>query len=196
MLKKGLVSLANAEIQYSLLVDDSNKWIMLFYTIIPEEIEQINDQIKTVENAETEFYKNNGVGEDTTVVKRFFSSDLINHHNIFLEHKQRQNTDFFMSLIEQPPVSRVKISLLGMCLNNIVPNSKKRRDNVFTFDTIDEDSAYHARVFAPLYGVNEDPVTGTANGAVSSYLVKNGIIKKNKFVWNKETFLKGLEGYL
>lgn len=41
---------------------------------------------------------------------------------------------------------------------------------------------YHARNFAPVYGVNEDPVTGTANGAVSSYLVKHKIIGKNNFI--------------
>jgi PhzF family phenazine biosynthesis protein len=42
--------------------------------------------------------------------------------------------------------------------------------HVFTFDTIDESSVYHARNFAPVYGINEDPVTGTANGAVCAYL--------------------------
>lgn len=54
--------------------------------------------------------------------------------------------------------------------------------HVFTFDTIEESSTYHARVFAPLYGINEDPVTGTANGAVSSYLRKNGIIKEDSLI--------------
>jgi PhzF family phenazine biosynthesis protein len=33
-----------------------------------------------------------------------------------------------------------------------------------------------------VYGINEDPVTGTANGAVCSYLVKNGIIQKRNLV--------------
>jgi len=42
--------------------------------------------------------------------------------------------------------------------------------HVFTFDALDESSLYHARNFAPFYGVNEDPVTGTANGAVCAYL--------------------------
>jgi trans-2,3-dihydro-3-hydroxyanthranilate isomerase len=42
--------------------------------------------------------------------------------------------------------------------------------HVFTFETLDESSVYHARNFAPCYGINEDPVTGTANGAVCSYL--------------------------
>ena len=49
--------------------------------------------------------------------------------------------------------------------------------HLFTFDAIESSSIYHARNFAPLYGINEDPVTGTANGAVCSYLLKNGIIK-------------------
>ncbi|MFH1101717.1 MAG: PhzF family phenazine biosynthesis protein [Methanobacteriota archaeon] len=53
--------------------------------------------------------------------------------------------------------------------------------HVFTFETVEEDSVYHARNFAPLYGVNEDPVTGTANGAVVSYLVKNGIRRGSRF---------------
>ena len=52
--------------------------------------------------------------------------------------------------------------------------------HVFTFDSLNETSIYHARNFAPLYGINEDPVTGTANGAVCAYL------HKNKFVDNKE----------
>ena len=54
--------------------------------------------------------------------------------------------------------------------------------HVFTFKTIEEKSVYHARVFAPLYGINEEPVTGTANGAVCSYLYKNKIIKNKNLV--------------
>jgi PhzF family phenazine biosynthesis protein len=49
---------------------------------------------------------------------------------------------------------------------------------LFTFDTLENDSTYHARVFCPLYAINEDPTTGTANGALSYYLIKNNIIKK------------------
>jgi PhzF family phenazine biosynthesis protein len=54
--------------------------------------------------------------------------------------------------------------------------------HVFTFETIEKTSMYHARNFAPCYGINEDPVTGTANGAVSNYLVQNGIISEKKLV--------------
>lgn len=40
----------------------------------------------------------------------------------------------------------------------------------FTFDTLEPGSTLHGRMFAPLAGVFEDPVTGTASGAVGSYL--------------------------
>jgi len=54
--------------------------------------------------------------------------------------------------------------------------------HLFTFDTVEPDSIYHARNFAPIYGVNEDPVTGTANGAVCSYLIKNKIVKNRNLI--------------
>lgn len=40
----------------------------------------------------------------------------------------------------------------------------------FTFDTLDGESTLHGRMFAPAVGVDEDPVTGTASGAVGAYL--------------------------
>ena len=54
--------------------------------------------------------------------------------------------------------------------------------HVFTFDTLESNSLYHARNFAPVYAVNEDPATGTANGAVCSYLLKNNIIQNTKMI--------------
>jgi len=54
--------------------------------------------------------------------------------------------------------------------------------HLFTFDTIEPNSTYHARNFAPVYGVNEDPVTGTANGAVCSYLLKNKMVKDRNLI--------------
>jgi PhzF family phenazine biosynthesis protein len=54
--------------------------------------------------------------------------------------------------------------------------------HVFTFDTMEESSVYHARNFAPCYGVNEDPVTGTANGAVCSFLKNCNKIRSDHVV--------------
>lgn len=46
----------------------------------------------------------------------------------------------------------------------------------FTFDTLDGDSTVHARGFAPLAGIGEDPVTGTAAGALGAYLRRHGVL--------------------
>jgi PhzF family phenazine biosynthesis protein len=54
--------------------------------------------------------------------------------------------------------------------------------HVFTFDTLESDSLYHARNFAPIYDIDEDPVTGTANGAVCSYLRNYGLTSLKQMV--------------
>ena len=74
-------------------------------------------------------------------------------------------------------------------LKSINPNFEKIKQiceknnlgsfHLFTFQTLESRSVYHARNFAPYYGVNEDPVTGTANGAVCSYLLLNKIIHES-----------------
>ncbi|MDZ7701876.1 MAG: PhzF family phenazine biosynthesis protein [Halobacteriales archaeon] len=40
----------------------------------------------------------------------------------------------------------------------------------FTFDTLDADATLHGRFFGPAIGIEEDPVTGTASGAIAGYL--------------------------
>jgi len=46
----------------------------------------------------------------------------------------------------------------------------------FTFDTIAGDATLHARAFAPLVGIREDPVTGTAAGACGAYVRRYGAL--------------------
>lgn len=41
---------------------------------------------------------------------------------------------------------------------------------VFTTETVDRTSGVHSRFFAPTLGINEDPVTGSANGPLGAYL--------------------------
>lgn len=77
-------------------------------------------------------------------------------------------------------------------LKTMAPNFKKIQTlctqlqtgsfHVFTFETLEPDSLYHARNFAPIYGINEDPVTGTANGAVTSYLAHHHLIKNKNVI--------------
>jgi len=46
----------------------------------------------------------------------------------------------------------------------------------FTFDTLEGEATLHGRSFAPLAGIPEDPVTGTASGAVGAYLRYQGAL--------------------
>ncbi|HPR95226.1 MAG TPA: PhzF family isomerase [Thermotogota bacterium] len=43
---------------------------------------------------------------------------------------------------------------------------------VFTFDAAEEGTLITGRMFAPAIGINEDPVTGNANGPLGAYMVK------------------------
>lgn len=81
-------------------------------------------------------------------------------------------------------------------LNDLTPNypdlanlSKEINCNgyfVFTFDSNDPDILTYGRMFAPGIGINEDPVTGNANGPLGGYLVQNKIVDfdGNEFVFN------------
>jgi trans-2,3-dihydro-3-hydroxyanthranilate isomerase len=47
---------------------------------------------------------------------------------------------------------------------------------VFCLETERPESTVHARMFAPLLGVPEDPATGSANGALGAYLVQHHVV--------------------
>jgi PhzF family phenazine biosynthesis protein len=48
---------------------------------------------------------------------------------------------------------------------------------VFTTDTVEKNSVMHSRFFCPADGVNEDVVTGSANGPLGVYLVEQGVVR-------------------
>jgi len=75
---------------------------------------------------------------------------------------------------------------------NQINNSKKEFEAaaIYTLDTVDKDSFAHSRFFAPFYGIDEDPVTGSMNGPLVQALIKAGIIKDNG-EWLNYTFEQG-----
>lgn len=149
--------------------------------ILPVEIEfTIDKKVKRVM-----------MGQDKTILKDIYLdiSDIADSLNVTLDKidttlpKQITSTGLFT---------------LPICINSfntlksIKPNFEKIKKicfkfnigsfHLFTFETLEPESVYHARNFAPIYAVNEDPVTGTANGAVCSFLLKNKIIQKSKMI--------------
>ncbi|MFA7420353.1 MAG: PhzF family isomerase [Melioribacteraceae bacterium] len=86
--------------------------------------------------------------------------------------------------------SKVMIGIKGQdVLDSLNPNmdalasiSKEINCNgyfVFTFDTNEKDILTKGRMFAPAIGINEDPVTGNANGPLGAYLVYHKLVKPN-----------------
>ena len=62
---------------------------------------------------------------------------------------------------------------------------------VFTMDSAEKEILTRGRMFAPAVGVNEDPVTGNANGPLGAYLIKHGLVENNKSVFS----FKGEQGH-
>ncbi|SDI08885.1 PhzF family isomerase [Desulfosporosinus hippei] len=78
--------------------------------------------------------------------------------------------------------SRQRLNQLSPNLLALAQISKMINCNgffVFTLDTESKDILTHGRMFAPAIGVNEDPVTGNANGPLGAYLVKHGLVNHN-----------------
>lgn len=54
---------------------------------------------------------------------------------------------------------------------------------VFTLTDDTSEIVTHGRMFAPAIGIEEDPVTGNANGPLGAYLVKHKIVKNDNFMF-------------
>jgi len=54
---------------------------------------------------------------------------------------------------------------------------------VFTVNSQESDILINGRMFAPAVGINEDPVTGNANGPLGAYLVKHNLVKHNNSIF-------------
>ena len=48
---------------------------------------------------------------------------------------------------------------------------------VFTFETVTDEAAVHCRMFAPHFGIPEDPASGAATGSLAAYLVKHRLVR-------------------
>ena len=74
--------------------------------------------------------------------------------------------------------SRNSLNEMNPDNEKLIEFSKKIRCNgyfVFTLDTNKSNVLTEGRMFAPAIGINEDPVTGNANGPLGAYLIHNKI---------------------
>ena len=61
---------------------------------------------------------------------------------------------------------------------------------VFSMDAQEADILIHGRMFAPAIGINEDPVTGNANGPLGAYLVHHQLVQYD----NNSFCFKAMQG--
>ena len=57
-------------------------------------------------------------------------------------------------------------------------------ENIFvtTTETVYDESTVHSRMFAPAFGIGEDPATGSAGGPLGAYLLKYGLVQTGDMV--------------
>jgi PhzF family phenazine biosynthesis protein len=75
--------------------------------------------------------------------------------------------------------TRKKLNELTPNFNDLIDLSKQidcKGYFVFTFDSDNKEIFTYGRMFAPAVGINEDPVTGNANGPLGAYLIQNKIV--------------------
>ncbi|MFC1629083.1 PhzF family phenazine biosynthesis protein [Gemmatimonadota bacterium] len=77
-----------------------------------------------------------------------------------------------LSAVKRIEPSELDLAALNRALNYLGINFVL----VFTSETESTETDFHARGFGHLLGIPEDPATGTANGALGAYLVKNGVL--------------------
>lgn len=99
------------------------------------------------------------------------------------------NSEKFPFILDDGGYLYIHVSSLSD-LMNIKPNFKEFLElssarkgydafTLFTTETIEKDNHAHLRFFAPYYGIDEDPVTGSANGPLLLVLLKLGLIEEN-----------------
>jgi trans-2,3-dihydro-3-hydroxyanthranilate isomerase len=90
------------------------------------------------------------------------------------------NNFLFIPLKNMQDLARIKLR------TDILERSKSELDStelyVFTTQTLYTDSTTHGRMFAPRFGIAEDPATGSASGPLGCYLVHYGISDGNKII--------------
>lgn len=99
------------------------------------------------------------------------------------------NPEKFPFILDNGGYLYIHISSLNE-LMNLKPDYKSLMDlssarkgydafTLFTTETIEEDNHAHLRFFTPFYGIDEDPVTGSANGPLLLVLRYLGLIEEN-----------------
>ena len=116
------------------------------------------------------------------IESRWLADALNINESEIVEQYPIQIVNTGLSFIEVGITDKENLLKIKPSFNKILNITKEMNTDsvqIFTLDTFDESSTVLSRTFFPKYGVNEDPVCGTGNAAVASFLIKNGIIRND-----------------
>jgi trans-2,3-dihydro-3-hydroxyanthranilate isomerase len=92
------------------------------------------------------------------------------------------NPNIYVPLKDRAAVDRAWLDSAGMALLN--PGTQEPLC-VFVFTPVPEGA--YSRMFAPEYGIAEDPATGSATGPLAKYMMNHGLVSKKRFVSEQGT---------
>lgn len=104
------------------------------------------------------------------------NSDLLKNYKIQIVSTGHSKVMVGIKSIETLNALKPDYTLLSKLSENIKCNGYY----VFTVNEEDSDILVHGRMFAPAIGINEDPVTGNANGPLGAYLVHHKLVQNNE----------------
>ncbi|AWI05787.1 PhzF family isomerase [Clostridium drakei] len=104
------------------------------------------------------------------------NSDLIENYKIQIVSTGHSKVMVGIKSIETLNALQPDYTLLSKLSKNIKCNGYY----VFTVNEENDNILVHGRMFAPAIGINEDPVTGNANGPLGAYLVHHKLVHYNK----------------
>lgn len=107
------------------------------------------------------------------------NSDLLDNHEIQIASTGHSKVMIGIKSIET-------LNTLQPDYNALSKLSKIIKCNgyyVFTVNSQESDILINGRMFAPAVGINEDPVTGNANGPLGAYLVKHNLVNHNNSIF-------------
>ncbi|WP_442597910.1 PhzF family phenazine biosynthesis protein [Neobacillus sp. D3-1R] len=137
------------------------KWSVVEGRLQSVVMTQVSPKVKEIDLDRNEICRLIGVTIDELDERFPIKLGYTGNWHLLVPIKTRKSVDAATPLIEE--------------LGRMNKELRLSTTHLFTFDGVD-DAMLYTRDFAPAVGITEDPVTGSANGALAGYLVLEGII--------------------
>lgn len=151
--------------------------------VLPVEIEFQNGEPRTVTMTQDKFAPGEIVADENLRKKIAEAFNLVPED--FHPHAPVQvcGTGINFTVIPVRSLAALKNSRANTVKLEELPRSLPGEFSLFCWETLEETSLIHTRMYAPEFGITEDPATGSAAGTLGGYIVHHGLFaeesKKN-----------------